>query len=299
MLVEFAMVFQLKLIWNLFTNAGSLWVAWVNGNILRKKSFWTLQDSLRLSRTIKGMISLRQQIAEFIQCEMRNSLNISFSYDTWTTHGPLINFIGSNGPRSLRMRKEALVVEVVRNGEWRMPGARSETQQQLMITLTTIAPPQNLNGPDVFLWRRNSGSFENTFSSKDTWEQLRVHSPLVPWNKVVWLKEGVPRYSFILWLAIKGRLPTRDRLRTWGLSIPTNCVLCSDGIETHDHLFFKCSFSARVWQSFASRIWRNPPSADAVVIAKLLLQSACYMIWLERNARLPPSPQQVPQYKQL
>ncbi|KAL9281304.1 putative reverse transcriptase zinc-binding domain-containing protein [Arabidopsis thaliana] len=63
--------------------------------------------------------------------------------------------------------------------------------------------------------------------SKETWEQLRNHSPLLPWNKVIWFKEAIPKFSFITWVAMKERLPTRDRLLSWGLSVSLLCVLCS------------------------------------------------------------------------
>lgn len=303
LLEDFAIVFQLKLIWNLFTNAGSLWVAWIRGNIFLRKSYWTLEDSPRLSRTLKSMVSLKPYIKDFMRCEVRNGKNASFWFDHWTELGPLFGFIGDAGPRALHVRKEASVAEAVRNGGWLMPGARSEAQQQLLITLTSIPPPSDSNGDDEYSWRRLSGTFVQSFSSKETWEQLRSHSPLVPWNKIIWFKEVVPHFSFITWLAIKGRLPTKDRLRSWGLNIPANCVLCSHGLETHDHLFFECSFSSAVWHAFASKIWAHPSSslpaisswilqdrvqshANAAVTVKLILQSTCYLIWRERNARI-------------
>ncbi|XP_020880631.1 uncharacterized protein LOC110228240 [Arabidopsis lyrata subsp. lyrata] len=249
------------------------------------------------------MIRLKPYIVNFMRCEVGNGNHASFWFDHWTVHGPLISFLGATGPRDLRVRREALVAEAARNGEWRMPGARSENQQQLMITLTTITPPNISNGQDIYLWRRVSGSFAEFFSSKETWEQLRTHSPLVSWSKVVWFKEAVPRFSFITWLAFKGRLPTKYRLRGWGLNIPAACVLCSNGLETHNHLFFECPYLATVWHAFASRILINPPStiasisswilqaqapaqSHAIITIKLLLQSACYFIWRERNARI-------------
>ncbi|KAG7590570.1 Reverse transcriptase zinc-binding domain [Arabidopsis suecica] len=184
-----------------------------------------------------------------------------------------------------------------------MVGARSDAQQLLMIKLTTITPPNSSNGSDSYLWRRSSGSYAGLFSSKDTWEQLRSTSALIPWCKTVWFKEAVPRYSFIMWLAIQGRLPTRDRLRGWGLDVSADCVLCSGSIETHRHLFFECPFSSSVWEAFAERIWpsppldlvsasswilqcRSPPQHNASVIIKLIAQAACYLIWRERNARI-------------
>lgn len=47
--------------------------------------------------------------------------------------------------------------------------------------------------------------------------------------------------------AIWGRLSTKDRIQRWGLQNDACCVLCADGIEDHDHLFFTCPFSSQLW----------------------------------------------------
>ncbi|CAD5333180.1 unnamed protein product [Arabidopsis thaliana] len=122
LLEDFAIVFQLKQIWDLFTNAGSLWVAWIKGNILSIRCYWTLDESPRLSGTIRNLIRLRPYIVDFMRSQ-------------------------------LRVAKEAKVSAAVRNGQWWMPRARSEAQQQLMITLTTIPPPDSSKGYDIYLWR--------------------------------------------------------------------------------------------------------------------------------------------------
>ncbi|KAG7568298.1 Reverse transcriptase domain [Arabidopsis thaliana x Arabidopsis arenosa] len=276
-LEDFQVVFQLKLIWNLFANAGSLWVAWLQGNVFRRKSFWILEPSQRLSSTVKEMLKLKPLLKDFMRCKIGNGRTASFWFDHWCDSGPLIVFLGDNGPRQLRLRKDALVSDAVRNGEWWMPAARSDNHLSFMALLSTIPPPNDTVGNDFFLWRRSS----------------------------VWFKEAVPRYSFITWLAIQGRLPTKDRLRSWGLNVTAECVLCSDGIETHAHLFFDCAFSVSIWEAFAARIWSSPPSgllsisawilqartlpqsqSQASTIIKLILQAACYHIWCERNARI-------------
>ncbi|VVB09120.1 unnamed protein product [Arabis nemorensis] len=183
LLEDFAVVFQLKLIWNLFSNAWSLWVAWVKGNIFQRKSFWVTQDSPRFSRAIRNMLTLKLVLQNFLRCELGDEKHASFWYDSWTALGPLIDYIGEIGPRQLRVRKDARVIEATRNDGWRMPGAKSERTQTFLLTLTTIAPPEESRGYDVFLWRKPSGTFSPTFSSKDTWEQMRDHSPRVPWCK--------------------------------------------------------------------------------------------------------------------
>lgn len=303
LLENFQVIFQLKLIWNFFANAGSLWVAWLKGNVFHRKSYWVMEESQRLSRSINCLIKLKPLVKDFLHCQLGNGRHISFWYNHWCDLGPLMDFFGAHGPRLLRLSKDVTVSEAVRNGEWWMPPARSEAMQSFQALLTTIPPPIDSKGVDIFLWRRVSGSFDHSFSSKETWEQLRPHSALVPWCKAVWFKEAVPRYSFITWLALQGRLPTKDRLRGWGLNVTADCVLCSAGTETHDHLFFKCAYSSAVWEAFAARVWPSPPSGIvpisnwilqvrsqlpslATIVIKLIFQAACYLIWRERNARI-------------
>lgn len=262
-----------------------------------------MEESQRLSRSVNCLIKLKPLLKDFLHCQIGNGRNVSFWYAHWCDLGPLNILLGTHGPRMLRVSKDATVSTAVRNGEWWMPPARSEAMQSFQTLLTTISPPNESNGADIYLWRRVSGTFDRSFSSKETWEQLRSHSALVPWCKAVWFKEAVPRYSFITWLALQGRLPTKDRLRGWGLNVNADCVLCSAGNETHDHLFFNCAYSSAVWEAFASRIWPSPPSGiipisswilqvrsqhhcHAPVIIKLILQAACYFIWRERNSRI-------------
>ncbi|CAL9237898.1 unnamed protein product [Arabidopsis halleri] len=301
LLEEFEVVFRLKQIWNFFTNSGSLWVAWLKGNVFHRKSYWMMEVSNRFSKTIKSMLQLKPSIVEFMRCDVGDGEFASFWYDTWTDFGQLITYLGAAGPRQLRIRQDARVVDASRNGHWFLPAARSDNTQLFLAALTEAAVPLTSRGQDTFLWRNASGSFLPSFSSNDTWEQIRNHSPIVTWAKVVWFKEHVPRFSLITWMSILERLPTRDRLRGWGMNIPSSCVLCSHGDETHAHLFFECSFSSAIWEFFAMKFLPNPPlglqaastwvlgqplRSHVATILKLLLQSAVYHVWKERNARI-------------
>ena len=97
------------------------------------------------------------------------------------------------------------------------------------------------------------------------------------------------------------RLHTRDRLRSWGLSIPSVCVLCNDQDESRDHLFFHCRFSSEIWGFFTRASRLSPPSQFVQVllwlltatrdrnlslIIKLIYQASVYFIWRERNLRI-------------
>ncbi|CAL9224841.1 unnamed protein product, partial [Arabidopsis halleri] len=235
-------------------------------------------EANRFSKTVNSMLQLKTTIKDFLKCEVGDGKSASFWYDTWTDFGQLITFLGEAGPRHLRVSKDARVVDASRNGQWVLPAARSDNCQTFLVALTDVGALEHCNGCDTFLWRNCSGTYSPSFSSKETWEQIRARSALVPWAEVVWFKEHVPRFSLITWLAMLSRLPTRDRRSRWGLNIPTSCVLCSSGEETHHQLFFECSFAADISGYFASKFCNNPPSN---------LPAAC--AWNETRGSSPPS----------
>ena len=106
----------------------------------------------------------------------------------------------------------------------------------------------------------------------------------------------------ILWLAIRGRLPSQDRLLSFRLVSNMNCYLCLGNVEDHNHLFFACSFSCRVWTAIASKcdlllypsawetLWPRlcsyiQGSSLLSIIRRLALGAALYYLWMERNSR--------------
>jgi hypothetical protein len=54
-------------------------------------------------------------------------------------------------------------------------------------------------------------SVEHPFSV-NAYDFLRLKGAPVSWAKVVWEPWSMPRYNFILWLVVIGKLRTRDRL---------------------------------------------------------------------------------------
>ena len=100
-----------------------------------------------------------------------------------------------------------------------------------------------------------------------------------------------------------GRLPSRDRLISWGLSVPANCVLCANGSESHNHLFFGCPYAIAIWTRYCGRFFSAPPldlpaavnmisqyqvhfSSQVRSIMKLILQAVTDGLWCERNAQI-------------
>ncbi|XP_059301881.1 uncharacterized protein LOC132053793 [Lycium ferocissimum] len=58
-----------------------------------------------------------------------------------------------------------------------------------------------------------------------------------------------PKHVFILWVALHGKLRTKDRLIQWGLIMDEKCVFYQVMPETAEHLFFWGNTTKGVWQS--------------------------------------------------
>ena len=111
------------------------------------------------------------------------------------------------------------------------------------------------------------------FRVSSAYEFLRHHEPKVTWNKVVWEGRNTPKHSFILWLAMVGKLSTLDRLSF--IDVDPRCRFCRDDLENHSHLFFECDFARDVWAAVREEV-RLPNGLDT-------LDSS--VAWLDRNAR--------------
>lgn len=102
-------------------------------------------------------------------------------------------------------------------------------------------------------------------------------------------------------MVVLDRLPTRDRLISWGLQVNHLCLLCNSTAESRNHLFLDCPFSHDLWSLVANRcrlpLLRNwsdllnqminlPPPKSSKLLSLLAWNSVLYWIWIERNTRL-------------
>lgn len=70
---------------------------------------------------------------------------------------------------------------------------------------------------DGMVWGDKEG-VRQLFSCKQVWKDLNNFGPKVPWCKIVWFSNNIPRNSFILWMAILEKLKTQDWVISWGIN---------------------------------------------------------------------------------
>ncbi|GJZ84294.1 hypothetical protein Tco_0649633 [Tanacetum coccineum] len=154
-------------------------------------------------------------------------------------------------------------------------------------------------------WRNRLG-LAKPFSVNEVWNCILPRSEVVNWYDVVWFTHCIPRHAFHMWLVAKRRLKTQDLLRHWDVNgeiLSFQCPLCDGQPDSHEHLFFDCTFSKQVWDSVKSLadlpnvIGSISVIVDVLipiakrrsvrsVVAKLVVVACSYYIWQERNLRL-------------
>ncbi|XP_071740463.1 uncharacterized protein [Rutidosis leptorrhynchoides] len=106
-----------------------------------------------------------------------------------------------------------------------------------------------------------------------------------------------------MWLAVKERLTTQDKLMKWYPSKSFKCALCDKEEDSISHLFFGYEFSKKVWSELKKfLIFRGlPGNLQGIVnmlagfpfrcqiwdvINRLTVDADVYHIWQERNCRI-------------
>lgn len=292
---------SLKLIWLLFSNSGSLWVAWQrHHHKLCSVSFWALKMKTTDSWLWKTLLKIRHLAERFKKCRITSGYKAWFWYDSWSPMGPLIKWLGETGPSSLRIPLNARVADACNSNGWILAPSRSENALSLQVYLTTIPLPTASadDEEDSFGWYVDDRFF-GAFSASKTWEALRPRDTTKAWSTMIWFKGSTPRHAFNMWIANLDRLPTLSRLASWGLNVSNVCCMCSDSVETRDHLFIFCPYTVVIWSAIWQRLrlpnplftswdsllnWCKVRNASSPQLLRLvLLHALVYTVWRQRN----------------
>ncbi|KAL0293941.1 UNVERIFIED_CONTAM: hypothetical protein Sradi_6911700 [Sesamum radiatum] len=283
---------MLKQLWRILQNDGtSIWVDWIQRYRLRHSTIWTFNGALG-SWGWKKMLKLRPLFQRGVIYQIGDGSSFSLWQDPWHERGPLC-LIFPQGPEAIGLPLSSPLSSVIRRRQWCWP-ASTDTE---FIGLTSQLPPLHSSAADSISWRSSSGKF--TVSAAVS--LLQPTTPRVLWYVLIQGTFKIPRHGFILWMAILEKLSTMDK--PWVPRAENGCVLCGGLFdETHDHLFFKCSYSKRClsilrrkirfqwpfleWQTgliWASKRWRGTHLINAAFRATLA--ALVYHLWAERNNR--------------
>lgn len=170
-----------------------------------------------------------------------------------------------------------------------------------LATLNQIPLPAITQSDDSIEWLLHSSK---VFTLKSAWNNIREKRDQLPSHNILWKSPTVPRCAFISWLAVKGRLPTLDKLQQWNIHLPNRCILCKQAEESLDHIFCQCQYTKVIWSQVWSDLTITPLLGNSVIgwchelalksrgkdqmskMRRLALTLGFYNIWRERNARI-------------
>lgn len=89
----------IKLLWLLLFKPESIWVAWIQDNVIKNKSIWEIQPRQSHTWIFKRILAERTTILQWIRIYPGDGTDINFWHDPWTKFGQLLFLFGQNGPR--------------------------------------------------------------------------------------------------------------------------------------------------------------------------------------------------------
>lgn len=172
--------------------------------------------------------------------------------------------------------------------------------------MNTLTVPFDVSLDDSYSWCVGDVVCQG-FSTAKTWDVLRPRDSE---------KSGLTLFGSrvqclsTMWVCHLNRLPTRQRIASWGQISSSDCYFCTIETETRDHLFLVCDFSSQLWELVFNRLcprqrlfsswlellsWTRQSSAAAPsLLRKVATQALIYNVWRQRNnvlfnaKRLPP-----------
>lgn len=181
--------------------------------------------------------------------------------------------------------------------QWLLADPRSVTALAIHHHLAAITLPLP-EAEDLVIWEIEGKSYQY-YPTSQTWDLLRPKQSAKEWAVSIWFKGAIPKNAFNMWVSTLDRLPTRARLTSWGIQVPSTCCLCSEYAETRDHLLLRCGFSSQIWNLIQVRLhlspcviyswnaliaWTRMGSATSPsLLQRLVAHAAIYHIWKQRN----------------
>ncbi|KAJ9535280.1 hypothetical protein OSB04_un001622 [Centaurea solstitialis] len=294
-----------KQIWKLIDNGESVWVKWMHEYRLKGQNFWAVGAIHDASWFWRKVVRIRGMFREQFVHVLGDGKRTSLWFDAWHPAGPLCNFISKRDIYAARLSLDLRVCDMVVDGLWVWP---LEIWIKYGNILQVHMPRLIDNTWDKLCWKSRKGVCVD-FDVAAVWSDFFEDFNDFRWANLIWFSHGIPRHAFILWLAIKERLRTFDRLNCWGLIQNSICVLCNDEVESHNHLFVDCGYVQEVWRcceglsgiegvifsfSGSHNSWANViaclcnrPINKSIwsVVQRLLLAAVVYFVWQEKNHR--------------
>ncbi|GAA0146436.1 reverse transcriptase [Lithospermum erythrorhizon] len=256
-------------LWDICSNKESLWIKWVDEYRLKGKSFWSINPKSMDCWVWRLLLRHKEEIRHLVSKTIGDGRDTNFWHDNWHVQGVLSGSFSEEIKRRFRVPEDATMAEAITAGRW--PTRRHCTQE--IEDVIAYLPRLREGVRDMSTWN-GSGS---AAKASGIWRSLRHQNQGPTWAKLIWFRGHIPRHCFVAWTLCQERLPTKDKLISWGMDVDRKCLFCGDE-ESMNHLFSYLELQYVIvnykGKSFVSRL------------RKLGWCCAIYEVWREMNNRI-------------
>ncbi|WOL19582.1 hypothetical protein Cni_G28384 [Canna indica] len=210
--------------------------------------FIGLADRHGLSPIWKGICNLFEMFGISLICQAGEISSFQFWLDPWFTGERLCNrypalFSAALNP-NISIEEARIRAPSSESIGWSIQFRYLVPSNLLSRLSDDLTPFLYCSGSDSYEWRWTRDEIFSTSSLYRILSFRGVGDCRVPF---LWQNNFPPALSLNNWLIEKDRLPTRDRLIKHNVNVPASCPLCSNGDESHSHLFRDCEYTTQGW----------------------------------------------------
>ncbi|KAH0702355.1 hypothetical protein KY285_016633 [Solanum tuberosum] len=160
-----------------------------------------------------------------------NSGNSSFWWDDWLGEGPLTSYC--THVTSLNTTK---ISQFLVGGTWNETMVRQWVPPLLVPKILSFPIHYQEQIPDEAIWKL---TVDGLFSCSSAWEITRHKGTKSIINKGIWHRHLPFKISFLAWRALRNKLPTNEKITSFGKEA-ARCSCCyRTGEDNIDHIFLR------------------------------------------------------------
>ncbi|GJS31423.1 RNA-directed DNA polymerase, eukaryota [Tanacetum coccineum] len=287
-----------KWLWRFYSQDSSLWtrvikaIHGVDGKADVIKRTGNTSCWLNIIHEVRALKNRGIDLKKYMHIKLGNGANTAFWEDNWSKKGKLKNIF----PRLYALESSKSITVGTKLGDLNVTDSfrrtpRGGAEQQQLDEMVTLVNSFSLTPmADRMCWDlETSGEFSVASVRKmidDTWLP-RLDS------KTRWIKYVPIKINVHAWKVMTNSIPTRFNISRRGICIDSiRCVLCDEGVETSNHLFFSCSVVRKVyrhiscWWDVPEGVFENYEGWLSWMVninlphkIKLFLEGVSYVMW--------------------
>ncbi|KAH0695796.1 hypothetical protein KY289_013278 [Solanum tuberosum] len=283
--------FQIKQWWN-FRTKNSLWSQFFRAKYCQRSNPIAKKWDTGQSLVWKYMMKNKTTIEPHITWRVHSGSSLIW-WDDWLGEGQL-----AQHDDTINSLNNTTVSYFLQNGHWNEALLRQEVPPHLIPKILSCKIHYQPGMLDEAVWKPTDNG---EFSCASAWQICRQKKDSNKINSYIWHKYVPFKISFLVWRAMRHKLPTNEKIITFG-SAPANCSCCRrPGRDDINHIFVNGDFAKYIWEWFAAPcgVYHNQTYIRDILYSwwgmgnkndahKLILQVApivvCWNLWKNRCA---------------